>query len=275
MKTAYLINGLVGGLKGKNFERKDEDHVPLIARYCKNTIDDFFCKGHQIDFYIFTWHTNHIKSFNQIFNPKEIYFQNQSVFHVPDFVENTSRTQAHISRWYGYKKVFESLEKRIHLENLNYNFVLNARFDICWNRPILINDTNKLLLASYTSKEKLSELYPVKNPQFNIDRWSPELYSKACVFETDLPDHVFGGNFQFMKEMSNIYDSLWYLHHDKKYGRGRMMSHHRLLPGMIKEIKRSQNDINFMNYIDDTSNTADYDIFRYRNLNLEQLKRLI
>lgn len=271
MKIAYLINGLVGGLKGKNFERQDENFVPLIANYCKKTVDNFFCKGAQIDFYIFTWHTNHVSEFKQIFKPKEIVYQDQFIFPVPDFVENTSRTQAHISRWYGYLKVFESLERRISLENLKYDFVLNARFDICWNRDIVINDTNKLLLASYTTSKKLNEWYPVNKPLFNIDNWSPDLYGKAHVHETDLPDHIFGGDFKIMKDMSMIYDNLWYLHHTKKYGRGRMMSHHRLLPGMIKELKKEQKDINFMSYVDDTSRIADYDIFRYRNLKLNDL----
>ena len=33
MKIAYTINGLIGGLSGKSWSRKDEDFLPAMVKY--------------------------------------------------------------------------------------------------------------------------------------------------------------------------------------------------------------------------------------------------
>ena len=55
--------------------------------------------------------------------------------------------------------------------------------------------------------------------------------------------------------------------HEKGYGRNKMMSHHRLLPGMMKELMIKQSDIQYLDvYNCGGHNVGHYDILRYRIL---------
>jgi len=271
MKIAYTINGLVGGLTGKNEIRNDEKYVPMIASYCKKTIDSFFCTDNDIDFFIFTWHTNHIDDFKKIYNPKCLITEKQKQFQIHPSAENTQRSQSHVSRWYGYKKVIEEVISYVNTTNTIYDYVINARFDICWNKQINIQDKTKILLASYIGDERGTKQYFDKSQYFNIDNIPIKNPKSFSVI--DLPDHIFGGDFKTMVNISKIYDNIWYLHNEKKYNRGIMMSHHRLLPGMIKEMNKKQNDIIYIDCLNEGgSHDGAYDVFRYRKLTIDKLR---
>ena len=53
MKIAYTINGLIGGLSGKNFQLKDQEIAPLIIKYTGNTVNKFIKANNDVDFFIF------------------------------------------------------------------------------------------------------------------------------------------------------------------------------------------------------------------------------
>jgi hypothetical protein len=272
MKIAYIINGLVGGLKGKNMDRNDDVHVPLITKYCKKTIDDFISNSASVDYYIFTWHTNHLDSFREIYQPKVILGEDQITFNIPSCANQDKRSQAHVSRWYGYNKIFKEFETFVEKEDIKYDYILNARFDICWNRPIVFNDLSKITLCSYASE---LDVESKKNLKFNLDDWPPR--GKDSYHFNDVPDHIFGGDFEFMKNMSSIYDNIWTLHGQKKYGRNTIMSHHKLIPGHVRDLGKKNSDVNYLFHFNEGSkgpNKLDYDIFRYRNLTAQEISNI-
>jgi hypothetical protein len=269
MRIAYLMNGLFGGLTGKNMDRNHDEHVPIVAKYCKKSIDDFFCPNDTVDFFIFTWHSNHKNALQEIYQPKTLDCRDQATFSIPSCANNDKRSQSHVSRWFGYKQNFSNFEEFSAKEGINYDYVLNARLDICWNRKIVVEDLTKITLSSYTSHDDTG--HP-QNLRFDLNRWSSRM--PTTYHQSDLADHVFGGNFDFMKKMTEIYDKIWYLHGEKRYSvTNPVMSHHRLIPGFIKELGKKNEEVRYLfHYNHGGKRKVDYDIFRYRNLTVEKLK---
>jgi hypothetical protein len=54
MKIAYLMNGVIGGLVGKNYEGSESLIKDKIVKYISNT-HSFIQKGVEIDYFIFSW----------------------------------------------------------------------------------------------------------------------------------------------------------------------------------------------------------------------------
>lgn len=268
MKIAYVINGLVGGLSGKNFERKDQDCISEITKYCKSTIDTAL-SDHDVDFYIFSWHRSHAEELDKIFRPKRSSHQEQKRFVIPRSIENSQRSQNHFSRWYSFCQAINMLEEDVN-KGESYDFVINARFDVCWNRKVTI-ETSKFLCAKYVAvvdKDNVSYF----EETFNLDVW-PNTQKKT--FELlDMPDHVFGGSFEQLKKIKSFAENIRIVH-EMGCGRGPMMSHHRLLPGMMKLSGIKHDDLSFINYIEHYRNLkrglSDYDIFRHHELTKEEL----
>jgi hypothetical protein len=264
---------LTGGLSGKNSDKKDPDLATKITTYCKKTIDDYFCKGDQVEFFIFTWQTDIVNSLKEIYAAKVCISEKQPTFPVPKDAETTPRTQNHIARWYGYKKIIDELKKWSLQNNIAFDYIINARFDLCWNRSVTITDRNKILLGRYSgwAEGKQNGRFSQED-LFDLDFWPKQGRGAKGFSKIDLADHIFGGTLDFMNALGGIYDKIEYLHSTKKYGRGTTMSHHRLLPGMLQEIGIKQDDIIYLNHYNHCGLfLEDYDLFRYRNLKKENL----
>jgi hypothetical protein len=73
--------------------------------------------------------------------------------------------------------------------------------------------------------------------------------------------------------MADLFEKIEYLHVQKGYTNLKKdISHHRLLPGMVKLLGYKQDQINYLqHYASGGGGLADYDIFRYRKINEEKL----
>ena len=108
MKIAYTINGLIGGLSGKSWSRKDEDFLPAMVKYLYKSLDDNILKNNDVDIFLYSWHYDDKDIFDEIYKPKKSIFTNQIEFELPDHLKhapNLDRIQAHFSRWYGFREV--------------------------------------------------------------------------------------------------------------------------------------------------------------------------
>ena len=107
MKIAYTINGLVGGFTGKNSSggTTKDDHI-LILKYISDILEKNIISHNDVDFFIFSWHTELEEEFNKYLSPTRMKLKKQIDFKIPEHLKkgNTKRVFAYKSRWYGFKK---------------------------------------------------------------------------------------------------------------------------------------------------------------------------
>jgi len=188
MKVAYTINGLIGGLSGKSWSRKDEDFLPTLAKYLYKSLDDNILKNNDVDIFLFSWHNDDRGIFEGIYKPKKSVFTDQVKFELPSHLANTQnsdRVQAHYSRWYGFREVMKLKQEYEQENNIKYDLVVNARFDHYWNKNVdfMGFDTRKVYLSKFldriygwgsgsttTDAELLGDLFVMGSE--NMDRFS-------------------------------------------------------------------------------------------------------
>ena len=108
MRVAYTLNGLIGGLSGKNSSRTNEDDMPYIIDYVYSFFDkNILPYNTSVDFFIFSWHTDFMDEFNRHISPVKCKLIPQIDFKIPEHLKsgNINRVTAHYSRWYGFKEV--------------------------------------------------------------------------------------------------------------------------------------------------------------------------
>ena len=108
MKIAYTLNGLVGGFSGKNNSNVDKDGDSiLILKYVSDLVQKNIIPYNDVDFFVFSWHTNFKDEFNSYLSPKKLKLIPQIDFSIPEHLKNgnINRVIAHKSRWYGFKEV--------------------------------------------------------------------------------------------------------------------------------------------------------------------------
>jgi len=253
MKIAYTINGLIGGLSGKNFQLRDQDIAPLIIKYTSNTVNKFIKKNNDVDFFIYSWQPELKKYFDEVYLPKDSIYTDQIKFNVPQYLINDERTQAHYSRWYGVKRLSEMIKN----SNVQYDLVINCRMDTCWNRDIYFDkfDLNKIHVAYHPNK---LEYLP---------------FNKHAA---DMCDHVFISNPENFHKISSLFDSLdEYAHPLKHRCSYTHISSHLLIPQHLRAINLI--DIlegSIVNDLEAGKDTGDYDIFRYKKITKDQLTEI-
>ena len=55
MKIAYLMNGVIGGVDGKNYKSSDLDIRKKIVEYTSKTHQNIQTQDVEIDYFIFSW----------------------------------------------------------------------------------------------------------------------------------------------------------------------------------------------------------------------------
>ena len=108
MRIAYTLNGLVGGFSGKNTSNADKDTDSiLILKYVSDLIQKHIVPYNNVDFFLFSWHTNFKDEFEKYLSPKKLKLVPQIDFNIPEHLKsgNIGRVIAHKSRWYGFKEV--------------------------------------------------------------------------------------------------------------------------------------------------------------------------
>jgi hypothetical protein len=215
MKVAYTINGLIGGLSGKSWSRKDEDFLPTLTKYLYKSLDDKILKNNDVDIFLFSWHLNDKDLCEEIYKPKKSLFVDQIKFDLPDhFSSSTDRIQAHYSRWYGLQEVMKLRKEYEKEKNIEYDLVVNARFDHYWNKDINFSDLDieKVHLSKFLDRaygwstgvcnsELLGDLF-IMNPE-NMDEF-------AGMFNC-LNDYTKPGECPAWKSISHHMLTVWHL----------------------------------------------------------------
>ena len=250
MKIAYTINGLIGGLSGKNFQLRDQEVAPLIIKYTSNTINRFINQNSDVDFFIYSWQPELEEAFTSAYSPKASYYTEQKNFKIPSYIPDDIRSQAHYSRWYGVKKLSEMIQET----GVQYDLVVNCRMDTCWNREIDFSkfNTDKIHVAYHSTH---TEYLP-----FNKEG-------------NDMCDHVFISNLQNFYKIASLFDNLDdYVQPAKHKCHYSHISNHLLIPQHLRAINIVDKlEASILNDLDAGKGTGDYDIFRYKNITKKQL----
>ena len=132
MKIAYTLNGLVGGFSGKNNSNVDKDGDSiLILKYVSDLVQKNIIPYNDVDFFVFSWHTNFKDEFNSYLSPKKLKLIPQIDFSIPEHLKNgnINRVIAHKSRWYGFKEVMNLVSEYETENDFEYDLVVNARLE--------------------------------------------------------------------------------------------------------------------------------------------------
>jgi hypothetical protein len=144
MKVCVLISGL-----------------PRQVRNCFNNINECLILPNEADVFIHSWINDNDETINfisQNFKPKEFKYENQLKI-VNDSLDFSRMLSTHAwaytrerfvdmlySSWYSALQV-NLLKEKYRLENnINYDYVIRARFDIVYNRPVIVSQYNPNLL---------------------------------------------------------------------------------------------------------------------------------
>lgn len=259
MKIAYLMNGVIGGLSGKNYESNDIDIRPEIVKYTANThkylknSDDI-----EIDYFIFSWEPNLKEDYIRCYNPKHIECVPQIKFDMPShYIEHKDnlRVQSHYSRWYGALHVLNSFLAYKNKNNISYDLVVNARLDLCFHNIIDFKslDPNKFHIAK-----------PINHPRYN---WPNN---------NELVDHIFASSVDNMTSFLSLYNFLNEYTKPTECPQWKLISSHFLIVWHLRKLNLLNTDIinEAFSEIDQGFDfNTDYHIFRYEKLTYEQIKK--
>jgi hypothetical protein len=144
MKTCLLISGL-----------------PRQVKTCFNNINECLILPNNADVFIHSWIDDEdevIDYINQNFKPKDFKYEKQLKIY-NDYLDLSLMLSTHAwaydrnrfidmlySSWYSALQVNLLKEKYRLSNNFNYDYVIRARFDITYNRPIIVSEYNPNLL---------------------------------------------------------------------------------------------------------------------------------
>ena len=178
MKIAFCLHGLVGSLKGKNFQQSGGSDKVLDISFTHNNKNIL---NPNVDVFIHSWSTELKDKMLELYNPKDYIIEKQIQFKIPEYIKSDpKRAFAHLSRWYSYKKCVELVLK----SSTKYDLVLVQRFDLLWHVPVEFHkmDVNKLYIGKCpldTSRE-WSDRWFISNPE-NMNKFAT-LYDKIYEY---------------------------------------------------------------------------------------------
>ena len=190
MKIAYTMNGLIGGLSGKNSSGSNSDDQLIVLKYVSQILQKYIMPWNNVDFFIFSWHTDFMDDFNRNISPVKCKLLPQIDFKIPEHLKggNINRVIAHYSRWYGFKEVMNLVSEYEKEHYFEYDLVVNARFDICWNKPFYFKDLD------------VGKFHIPFHPDVSNYGWPDE--------GPEILDHVFASSSEWMKGYSTMFDHL-------------------------------------------------------------------
>jgi len=129
LRVALVLQGLVGGIKGKNCLKGDDSDKVIELAY-KHNKENILDVNENVDVFFHSWSTEHEDTLTELYEPKAKKFEKQIKFDVPDYIKaDEMRKQSHFSRWYSFRESMKLVEE----QSENYDYVLIQRFDLCWN----------------------------------------------------------------------------------------------------------------------------------------------
>jgi len=274
MRIAYTMNGLVGGVSGKNSSGSPRDDQLLVLSYVSQILKKYIVPYNNVDFFIFSWHTDFKEEFIKRLSPKAIKLLPQIDFKIPEHLrgEHIGRVMAHKSRWYGFKEVMNLVSDYEKENNFEYDLVVNARLDTCWNRPFKFEELNPYKFHIPIHPDIPNYGWPTggKHPTFNSTT-------------VEMLDHVFASKSRWMKGYSSMFDFLDEYTLPGQCPQWKTISHHFLMIWHLRKLGllsdnyvqksfKTLHEANPKYIVDDfTNKNTDYDIFRFRQLTREQI----
>jgi len=266
MRIAYTLNGLIGGLgnsKNMNVDLGDYGNESLLVlRYVSKFLKKYVLDNNDIDLFIFSWQVDKEEEFKKYLNPKKMKLIPQIDFEIPEHLKgkNDRRVLAHYSRWYGFKEVMKLRQEYEKENNIKYDLVVNARFDLCYNRPF---DFSKL---------PVNQFHIPIHPNRPMYGWPAE--------QPEILDHIFASNSDMMNEYSFLFDHLDEYTLPGQCPQWNTISNHFLMVWHLWKLDLLYLDIvkkSFSTYtegvVDNQEGKTDYDIIRYRNLSVDDIEK--
>lgn len=145
IKSALCLHGFVGSIAGKSGTTIIDAEIVLKLAY--KHWKKYIIKHNNLDIFIHCWNVELQDLILKLFKPISAKFNNQITFLIPEIIPGLEqRKHSHYSRWYSFYKVNELKCKYEEQNNFKYDYVMNARFDIAWQKPIFFN---KLLIDNF------------------------------------------------------------------------------------------------------------------------------
>jgi hypothetical protein len=140
MRVALCLFGLVGSKRGKSWNK--EGGTDEVLQDCYKSFKKHFLDKNEIDVFFHTWDEEFESELVKKYNPKLYKTEVQKVF--TDIVPiDSSRVQAHYSRWYS-AKTSNNLKKEYESKNnFKYDFVMSSRFDMMWATDVVFENFDK------------------------------------------------------------------------------------------------------------------------------------
>lgn len=253
MKVAYLMNGVIGGLKDKNYKLSDLDIRKKILEHTSKSHQYLKNPNVEIDYFIFSWEPDLEDKYIEVYNPKKLKHTSQITFDMPNHYlehKNNPRIQAHYSRWYGALEVSKMCQEYSLEKGINYDLIVNARLDLCFQNKINFNKFE-------TSKFHISR--PINLPNYNWPR------------NSEMIDHIFMSNPQNMHKFMSLYNNINDYTSPGQCPQWKLISSHFLSPWHLHKLNLLYPEIISDSGIVCWDNgyipNTDYYIFRYKKIN--------
>lgn len=260
MRVAYLMNGLIGGLSGKNLEMNNLNCRENIIKFCAKTHKKLLTDDVIIDYFIFSWEPELEQCYVNEFNPVKIKSESLRKFKIADHflprIEiDDDRIQAHYGRWYGAQQVLNLMLDHQLTENIQYDLVVNARLDLCYHNEINFKnfETDKFHIAN-----------PINFSSFN---WPN---GKEFI------DHIFIGSTNTMTVFLNLFNFIDAYTAPKQCPSYKLISSHHLAVWHLEKsnlLSREFIKQSLTVYANGYAKDVDYHIFRYEGLTESQLNQ--
>ena len=267
MRIAYTMNGLIGRFGGKHYHQNDTDESAyknessLVLRYVQKYLKKYVLDNNDIDVFIFSWETDKEEEFKQYLNPKKMKLVPQIDFEIPNHLKgnNDKRVLAHYSRWYGFREVMKLKQQFETENNFKYDLVVNARFDLCFNRHINFNNFD--------------------NNNFHIPINLRETHYGWPDAGPEILDHIFASSSETMDSYSNLFEKLDEYTLPGECPQWNTISNHFLMVWHLEKLNllSTENVLKTFSTFETTEpdleeGNCDYDILRYRNLTKNDVK---
>jgi len=172
MRVAFLLHGIVGGVRGKGGKGNLVDY-----RFCRDRFFENIIEPTNADVFIHSWSVDQKDELIEIYSPKKVVFEKQKIFHAK------KKLHRMYSRFYSTQKAMNLKSAYEKENNFKYDFVMITRFDLIWHTLIDFKklDSRKFYIGkwnvvNYDSKEvsplfqsggyKFNDLYFISNSEF-------------------------------------------------------------------------------------------------------------
>lgn len=236
MKVALCLHGLVGNIKGKSGE--EDIGSDIVLKIAHQHWDRYFLEPYKPDVFIHSWNTDLKDNMVKLFNPKDIFVEEQRKFNIPEWIPgDEQRKQNHYSKWFSNKESVRLMGRYETKAKVKYDLVIIARFDIAWRKGI--------------------NLKKLKSNNFYVGGWHRDHKSKV-------KDFWFISSSDNIKKFSNVYDKIEYYCSPevKATSKTNGISNHKLAATHLLKLNLNVEELLYCGH-DLDAEQSDYPLVRY------------